>query len=123
MVKRRVALLSENDLLGESLEHILRGVRDIETLGPWPVDEELLPRLAQNALDLIVIAQDQDSEERVSRLMAQILNTHPDLPIIQVTPDRSEMLMYTSKILHATSADLIDLIHRLPASCSFEKKT
>jgi hypothetical protein len=123
MAKRRVALLSENDLLGESLEHILRGVGDIETLGPWPLDQDLLSRLSENILDLIVIVEDKDSEERVSRLIARILHTYPDLPILQLTPDRSEMLLYTSKSLHATSADLIHLIHRLPDNLSFEKKT
>ncbi|HEX9618273.1 MAG TPA: hypothetical protein VGA03_12745 [Anaerolineales bacterium] len=123
MAKRRVALLSESDLLGESLEHILRGVEDIETLGPWPLDHELLPRLSQNILDLLLIAQGKESEERVSRLTAQILDTHPNLPIIRVTLDRGELFIYASQILHATSADLIDLIHHLPAFISFAKKT
>jgi hypothetical protein len=121
MAKRRVALLSESDLLGESLEHILRGVDDIEILGPWPLDHQLLSRLSENILDLLVIAQERESEERVSQMTAQILDTHPNLPIIRVTLDRSDLFIYTSQTLHATSADLIDLIRHFPAAISFDK--
>ncbi|MEM2126561.1 MAG: hypothetical protein QXQ53_09230 [Candidatus Methanosuratincola sp.] len=122
MAKRRVALLSESDLFGDSLEHILRGVEDIETLGPWPLDSQLWPRLSENLPDLLVIAQDKASEERVSQMTAQILAKHPKLPIIMVTLDCNELFIYTSQVLHATSADLIELIRRLPAAISFDKK-
>ena len=115
MKKRRVVLLSEQDLLGESLEHVLGKAKDVELLGSWTLDDRVLPRLSQDTPDILIIAEEEPPGENVTRLTAQILEAYPNLPIIRVTLARNEMRIYTSQTLPARSADLIDLIRHLPA--------
>lgn len=113
MEKLRVFILCEKHLLGESLEHILLQAVDVDLQGCLGLDEKSLPRLVENPPDLLVIADEGFSGDRASQLTTRILELLPNLPVLRVTLERNELRIYTSQILPARSADLIDLIHRL----------
>lgn len=115
MNKRRIVLLSEQDLLGESLEHTLNTAQDVDLIGSWTLDNRVLTRLSKDTPDILMIAEEEPPSEKVVRLTAQILEAFPNLPIIQVTLARNELRIYTSQTLPARSVDLIDLIRHLPA--------
>jgi DNA-binding NarL/FixJ family response regulator len=114
MRKRRVLLLCAQQLLGESLEHTLRQVEDLEVAGPWTIEEGVLNCLSGEQPDLVIITDEDIAPEKLSRLTAQILEQYPDLPVFRVTLERNLMQVYSSHTMPARSADLIDLIHRLP---------
>src|SRR3990170_9072897 len=122
MKKRRVVLLSEQDLLGESLEHVLGKAKDVDLLGSWTLDDRVLARLSQDTPDILMIAEEDPPGENVARLTAQILEAYPDLPIIRVTLARNELRIYTSQTTPARSADLIDLIRHLPSLTGVARK-
>lgn len=114
MGKRRVALLCAQQLLGESLEHTLRKVSDITLLGPWALEVGVLSRLAEDAADIVVIVEAEDTPHQAATITAQILEMYPDLPIVRVTLEQNVVHYYSSQTLPARSSDLIDLIHNLP---------
>lgn len=113
MEKLRVFLLCEKHLLGESLEHILRNATEVDLQGCFGLDEVVLPRLAENPPDLLVIADEGFSGDQTNQLTTRILELMPNLPVLRVTLARNDLRIYTSRSLPARSADLIDLIHRL----------
>lgn len=114
MEKRRVLLLGAQHLLVESLEHTLRQLEDLEVAGPWAIDEGVMDSLSREHPDLVIITEDEHSTEGFSRLTAQILDQYPDLPVFRVTLERNLLQIYSSQTLPARSADLIELIRRLP---------
>jgi len=118
MQKRRVVLLCSQHLWGESLEHILGNTSDVELLGRWEFEDPLLPRLTtlyqEQAPDLLVIAEENLTHDRISCLTAEIMEAIPDLTIIYVTPDQNVFRVYTSQSLPARRAELIEAIRNLP---------
>ena len=114
MEKRRALLLSDQRLFGESLEYTLRKVEDLEVTGPCKIDDQVLTRLDCAEIDLIIIAEDGVPPELISRLTAEILERHPDLPVFRVTLEKNSLQMYSSHSVPARSSELINLIHRLP---------
>jgi DNA-binding NarL/FixJ family response regulator len=114
MIKRRVALLSDRHLLGESLEHTLRHFEDVEVIGAWALDEQVLSLLSAQTIDLLLIAEREPPGEEITFLTGQILETYPNLPVIRVTLDQNVLRIYTSQTLPARTAQLIDVIRHLP---------
>lgn len=114
MEKRRVALLCSQHLLGESLEHVLRNIEDVELIGSWPYDAEVLPQLTDHPIDLLMIAEEEIPSQQAAHLIAQIFEAYPNLPVINVTLEQNVLRIYTSRTLPARSADLIDAIRQLP---------
>jgi len=113
--KRRVLLLWVQPLLGEGLEHILRGLEDVELIGPWVLDSGVLSRLSEAAPDIVIVADgDGEEGERVVSLTAQILECYPDLPVVRIGLEQNTVRVYTSRTLPARSADLIEAIRSLP---------
>ena len=110
MDKRRVLLVCAQPLLGEGLEHILRGLEDVELIGPWGLDSGALSRLPQAEPDIVLIA---DGEGVVS-LIAHILERYPNLPVLHIGLEQNAVRMYTSRRLPTRSADLIGVIRGLP---------
>ncbi|HBY92430.1 MAG: hypothetical protein M5U01_36475 [Ardenticatenaceae bacterium] len=115
MAKHRVLLLCAQALLGESLEHILSTVEDVELLGSRVLDAQLLARLFTEVPDIVLIAEEEGESESVATLIAQILEQYPDLPIARVGLMQNIIRLYTSRTLPARSADLIETIRSLPA--------
>ena len=114
MGKRRVALVCNKHLLGESLEHILGNLEDVELIGAWTCDAQLLPHLSNQPIDLLLIADEEPPSDQTTHLTVQILEAYPDLPVIRVTLGQNVLRIYTSHTLPARSADLVEAIRRLP---------
>jgi DNA-binding NarL/FixJ family response regulator len=116
MLKRRIALLCGQDLLGESLEHTLRHFEDVEIVGAWALDDQVWSLLAAHTPDLLIIAEQEPLCEKSMQMTGQILDAYPSLAVIRVTLDQNVIHIYTTQTLPARSAELIDLIRQLPIS-------
>ena len=113
-----MVLLCSQHLWGESLEHILGNASDVELLGRWEFEDPLLPRLAmlfkEQSPDLLVIAEENLTHDRITGLTAEIMEAIPNLTIIYVTPDQNIFRVYTSQSLPARRSELIEVIRNLP---------
>ncbi len=109
-----MVLLGAESLLGEGLEHILRGLEEVELIGPWNLDPQVLSRLAQEAPDVVLVAGDEGEDQAVASLTARILDQYPDLPVVRVGLGQNTVRVYTAHTLPAQSADLIETIRSLP---------
>jgi hypothetical protein len=114
MQKRRVALLSDQNLLGEILEDILVNSDEVEFIGSWGLDDLNMASFAKLSPGLLVIADEVPPSSRVSDHLAEIQTVYPDIPIIRVTLDQNDLRIYTSQSKPARRAELIDLIRQLP---------
>ncbi len=114
MFKRRVALLCDQNLLGEILEDILVNSDEVEFIGAWGFDDLNITRFAELPPGLLVIADEVPPRAQVSDLMAEIQTGNPEIPIIRVTLAQNDLRIYTSHSKPARRAELIDLIRQLP---------
>jgi len=114
MLKRRVLLLRAPSLLAEGLERLLRQMEDVELIGPWDLNAQLLPRLSEATPDIILVAEEDADAADTSSLINRILGQHPDLPIVRIGMQQSTIRLYTSRALPARTPELIDLIRSLP---------
>jgi DNA-binding NarL/FixJ family response regulator len=113
--KARIGLLfSAQSLFGESVEQTLSQVEDVEIAGHWPIDDEALNRVEIAHPDFVVFIQECATPAAFSHLTALILDRYPELPVFRVTLERNQMQVFSSHLVPARSADLIDLIHHLP---------
>jgi hypothetical protein len=109
-------VLSRQTLLGESLERILGEIEDVEVIGSWLLDDSTLPELPSPSPDLLLIADDEVNAGGVTGLALHFMEMYPNLPVIRVELDRNILQVFTSQMLPARVADLIDAIRRLPVS-------
>ena len=116
MYRRRILVLSRQTLLGESLERILGEIEDVEVIGSWLLDDSTLPELPSPSPDLLLIADDEVNAGGVTGLALHFMEMYPNLPVIRVELDRNILQVFTSQMLPARVADLIDAIRRLPVS-------
>ncbi len=115
MDKRRVLLLCSQSLLGEGLERILGGLEDVELIGPWVLESQVLSRLFEAVPDIVVVAEgEREDAGSVTSLTAQILESYPDLPVVRIGLEQNAVRVYTSRTLPARSVDLIEAIRNLP---------
>ncbi|MDI6696696.1 MAG: hypothetical protein QME21_16735 [Anaerolineales bacterium] len=114
MEKRRVAILGAKQLLDESLEHLLRGLDDVQLLGPWVLDQRVLARLAAHSPQIILLAMPDELPEHSIQIIGQIMERFPELPLIQVYLEKNIVRFHSAQTLPARSAELIDLIRNLP---------
>jgi len=111
---RRVVLLSTQPLLGEALQSILSKFEEVELLGPWPPEADVLARLGEEAPDVVLLASDESDSLGPDSLTARLLARYPDFPLVQVSIEHSRVRAFTSRSLTAQSDDLIELIRGLP---------
>ena len=116
MEKKRVLLVSQPSLLGDSLEHILSQLEDVQLTGAWPLDDQVLAHCAEQLPDLVLIADDEPCDQQASGVTSGLLEAHPNLPIIRVKMDCNILLIYTSQAVPASVADLIEAIRRAPVA-------
>lgn len=113
MRARRVFLFSLQPLLSEGLLRILVAQEDIELVhlsGGDFLGGKDLPALGSP--DVIVVAGEE--EEQTGHLISLLLNRFSDVPIIWVGLSDSQLHVYSSRILPASKAQLMDTIFRLP---------
>jgi DNA-binding NarL/FixJ family response regulator len=122
MEKRRVALLCTQDLLGESITHLLSHIEDITVIACWSLGDPALPRLLAEAPDLLLIADEEPFSEAMARLTAQLMEACPDLPIVRITLSQNVLRVYTAQSMPARSAELLEMIRRLPVRSSVAAK-
>ncbi len=120
--KRRILLLCAQPLLGDGLQAILGGLKDVELIGPLVLDVQALERVTDNKPDVMLIADDGAEPLSATSLTARILERYPDIPVIRVGLEQDTIRLYTSQTLPARSADLIEAIRRLPAVVAQQPK-
>lgn len=91
-------------------------IEDVEVIAAWTFAEEVLPRLREQAPDLLLIAEERPFGEQVASLTSQIMEACPELPVIRVALDQTFLRIFTAHTLPARSAELIELIRGLPGS-------
>lgn len=113
--KRRVLLLCTQPLLGDGLQAILRGVEDVELIGPLVLDAQAAVRVQESRPDVMLLAEEGGESSPADRLTARLLEQCPDVPAIRVRLEQDTIRLHTSWTLPASRADLIEAICRLPA--------
>ena len=63
MASRRVALYYSRHLLGESLEHLLSKLDDVEVLGPWLIEDGELTQLLDYDPDIVMVIDERPDDE------------------------------------------------------------
>ena len=114
MEKRRVLLISQSDLLGESLEHILNSLEDVQVIGSWQPGENVIANCINHPPDLVIITDSELSAETGSQLTAHLLESIPNLAVIRIKQDSNFIYAYTTQTIPARVADLIEIIRHLP---------
>ncbi len=114
MGKQRVLLLGIQSLLAESLERILSCDETIELIGPWQPNGRVSAWLSEAKPDVVLVAQGDEADHVTGPLVAQILEQHPDVPVICVGLAHNVVRVYTSSTLPARSQDLLDAVRRSP---------
>lgn len=110
---QRVLLLSDQHLLGEGLERILRQVEGVKVIDSWLIFEVNLASIISKNPDLLLIAEEANSEESAANLSASILDNFPNLPLVRLKLSQNVFHVYTSKTFTADSAHLIKAIKQL----------
>ncbi len=113
--KRRVLLICSQHLFGESLEAILRRVKDMELLGPMELSQENINTcLLELRPDAVLIVDEGENKMTVSYLTASILQEFPSLPVIRAGLEQNIFRVYSAHTLPARSSDLVEAILNLP---------
>ena len=114
MLKRRVLLLRAPSLLAEGIERLLRQMEDVELIGPWDLNTELVSRFPEATPDIVLMVEEGTHTEVTGALINQILEQHPELPVVYVGMQQNTIRLYTSRALPARATELVDLIRSLP---------
>ena len=116
MEKKRVLLISQPNLLSESLEHTLSTLEDVQLTCLWPVDEQVWAHIAAQPPDLVLIADVEPTSQQLSTLTSSLLEAHPNLPIFRIKLDANTLLIFTSQAIPARTADLVEAIRKIPVA-------
>jgi hypothetical protein len=114
MDKRRVLLICSPHLFGESMEQILRGVQDMELIGPWEAAGDLCSRIPEARPDVVVIVE-LEQHEPAFPLVASLIELFPELPVIRARLTESYFRIFSTHLLPARASDLVQAIRSLPA--------
>jgi len=110
--RRRVLLLCTEPLLGDGLTAILRGLEDVELVGPLELDERAARRVRRIEPDVVLIAEAGGTAAAPG--MDGLLAQWPDVPVIRVGLREDTIHLSTSWTLPARRRELIAAIRRLP---------
>jgi hypothetical protein len=113
MEKRRVAILYDQHLLGESLACLLSGLPDVE-ISQFPIlDKEVLSHLLAFQPSILLLAEENNQMEISVMLISEIFEKFPYLPVIHVKLSQDVLQVLTSESFPARSADLLEVVLRL----------
>ena len=113
MEKRRVAILYDQHLLGESLACLLVNLPDVEISQFWILEKEVLTHLVAFLPDVLLLAEENSQMEVTALLIGQILEKLPCLPVIHIKLSQDILQVLTSESFPARSTDLLDAVVRL----------
>jgi DNA-binding NarL/FixJ family response regulator len=116
MSKHRVLLVCSQRLFGESVETILRAEADVELIGPWELGEEVRARVAEASPSVVLIVDEDAQSAASARLTSALMEAYPALPIIRAGLTENVVRVYSTHILPARGADLLETIRHLPAA-------
>ncbi len=116
MDKRRVFIVYDQHLLGESLSCILSEIQELEIYTFWLLDPEILSLLEKFPPDVLLIAEEENQVENSFLLMGKIFDRYPSLPIIHIRLAQDVLQVFTSQSCPARSADLVEAVMRLSGS-------
>ncbi len=108
-------LVCSRHLFGESIENLLRGADEVELIGPWDLNEDVCARIGEFRPNVIVIADKDTRGEESARLITAIVEQYPELPVIRANLDENVVRVFSTRLLPARGADLLETIRNLPA--------
>jgi DNA-binding NarL/FixJ family response regulator len=118
MPKPRVLLICSQDLFGESVESVLRCATELELVGPWSLEEGIPSRIPEADLGVVVIADQDPTNEKAVHLATALMEQYPDLPVICTGLAQNMFRVFSTRTLPARSTDLLDSIHTLSGTQS-----
>jgi DNA-binding NarL/FixJ family response regulator len=118
MPKPRVLLICSQDLFGESVESVLRCATELELVGPWSLEEGILSRIPEASPEVVVIADQDPTNEKAVHLATALMEQYPDLPVICTRLAQNMFRVFSTHTLPASSTDLLDSIHALSSTQS-----
>ncbi len=114
MESHQVLLICLQPLLSEGLQRIFQSLADVELIQPPSTDLQGVERvLSLGQPDVVVIAGEQEDEQS-EHMISMLLNRYEAVPVIWVGLEDSRLHVYSSRILPANSARLLDIIRRIP---------
>ncbi|MCC6499988.1 MAG: hypothetical protein IT313_06940 [Anaerolineales bacterium] len=114
MSSRRVMLICSQHLFGESMERVLRGAEDVELMGPWDLNEDICARIMEVQPNVVVVADEDARGEESARLTTTIIEQYPELPVIRTNLSENVARVFSTHLLPARGADLLETIRKLP---------
>jgi len=123
MEKRRVLLVCSEHLFGESVEAVLHAAEDVELVGPWKLGEDVCQRIEESRPSVVVIADEQGQDAAVTRLTAEILQHHPELPVIRARLDENVFRVFSTHTLPAQGKNLLEAIRGCVSSAQATDKS
>lgn len=110
MQKPRVLLICSQDLFGESVESVLRCATELELVGPWSLEEGISSRIPEASPEVVVIADQDPTNEKALHLATTLMEQYPDMPVICTGLSQNMFRVFSTRTLPARSTDLLDSI-------------
>jgi chemotaxis response regulator CheB len=113
---QKVLLLGRPGLFAQGVQDILERQGDIELCAPCATSTDAAIHIQAFGPDVVVIADEGMTD---ADLVAHVLRTHPNLPVVCVGLQESVAHVYRSEQVAATSTSLLEAIRGLrgPALC------
>ena len=110
MEKRRVLLVCLLPLLCDGLQRIITNLEDVEQDRlENPNIQAIYTYLEKTQPDIILLAGEKE-DDAATHLISAILKRCADIPVIWIELEANVVRLYTSHVLPANSADLINAI-------------
>jgi DNA-binding NarL/FixJ family response regulator len=107
----RTVFIIGDSLFAETLARTLATPGGVEVVGSAPTPEAALPLIKARCPDAVIVA---GVGEVTPAAFAQLLASHPDLPLIRADLSASDVQVITSQRVGARSSDLLAAIAGLP---------
>ncbi|MGE5249584.1 MAG: hypothetical protein ACM3QS_05165 [Bacteroidota bacterium] len=115
MEKKRVLLVCSQDLFGESMEGLLRAHEEMELIGPWEAGTDVCAQVPGASPDVVIIVEPDPCHGPGTALTAAIIEGFPELPVIRADLTENFFRLFSTHLLPAREADLVETIRGLPA--------
>lgn len=122
METHQVLLICLQPLLSEGLQRIFESLADVELVEAPCADLQAVESLLSlGQPDVVVVAGEQE-DAQTEHLISMLLNHCADVPVIWVGLEDSQLRVYSSRILPANSAGLLEIIRHIPSGPTPRKK-
>jgi hypothetical protein len=95
------------------VESVLRCATELELVGPWSLEEGIPSRIPEASPEVVVIADQDPTNEKAVHLATVLMEQYPDLPVICTGLAQNMFRVFSTRSLPARSTDLLDSIHAL----------